>query len=93
MQQALMTKMNENLVRLIEKAERLMERIEAVLPKPLSEPDWSQSVAWRFRKRASGHGALEPVRHVGSIALAGVVPLRAAERGGAVRRSGGCHDL
>ena len=40
MQQALMTKMNDNLVRLIEKAERLMERIEAVLPKPLSEPDW-----------------------------------------------------
>ena len=70
MQQALMIKMNDNLVRLIEKAERLMERIEAVLPKPLSEPDWSQSVAWRYRKRASGHGALEPVRHVGSIALA-----------------------
>jgi len=62
--------MNDNLVRLIEKAERLMERIEAVLPKPLSEPDWSQSVAWRYRKRASGDGALEPVRHVGSIALA-----------------------
>ena len=27
-------------------------------------------MAWRYRKRASGHGVLEPVRHVGSIALA-----------------------
>ena len=62
--------MTENLARLIDKAERLMARIESVLPQPLSAPDWSQSVAWRYRKRASGHGALEPVRHVGSIALA-----------------------
>ena len=46
-----------------------MERIESVLPQPLSAPDWSQSVAWRYRKRASGHGALEPVRHVGAMAL------------------------
>ena len=62
--------MTENLARLIDKAERLMARIESVLPQPLSAPDWSQSVAWRYRKRASGHGALEPVRHVGAIALA-----------------------
>ena len=46
-----------------------MARIESVLPQPLSAPDWSQSVAWRYRKRASGHGALEPVRHVGAMAL------------------------
>ena len=62
--------MTENFARLIEKAEQLIERIEAVLPQPLGAPDWSQSVAWRYRKRASGHGALEPVRHVGAIALA-----------------------
>ena len=62
--------MTENLARLIDKAERLMERIESVLPQPLSAPDWSQSVAWRYRKRAGGHGVLEPVRHVGAIALA-----------------------
>ena len=61
--------MNENLARLIEKAEQLIERIEAVLPQPLSAPDWSQAVAWRYRKRASGHGVLEAVRHVGTIAL------------------------
>ena len=61
--------MTENLARLIDKAERLRARIESVLPQPLSAPDWSQSVAWRYRKRASGHGALEPVRHVGAMAL------------------------
>ena len=61
--------MTENLARLIDKAERLMARIESVLPQPMSAPDWSQSVAWRYRKRASGHGALEPVRHVGAMAL------------------------
>ena len=61
--------MTENLARLIDKAERLMARIESVLPQPLSAPDWSQSVAWRYRKRASGHGALEPVHHVGAMAL------------------------
>ena len=62
--------MNEKFERLIERAEQLITRIESVLPRPLSAPDWSQAVAWRYRKRASGHGALEPVRHVGAIALA-----------------------
>ena len=61
--------MTDKFERLIAQAERLMQRIEAVLPQPLGAPDWSQSVAWRYRKRASGHGALEPVRHVGAMAL------------------------
>lgn len=62
--------MNENLLGLITRAEQLMARIEAALPQPLAAPDWGQAVAWRYRKRASGHGVLEPVRHVGAIALA-----------------------
>ena len=62
--------MNEKLQHLIERAEQLITRIESVLPQPLGQPDWSQAVAWRYRKRASGHGVLEPVRHVGTIALA-----------------------
>ena len=61
--------MNENLTRLIERAEQLITRIEAVLPQPLGAPDWAQSVAWRYRKRASGMGALEPVRHLAAMAL------------------------
>ena len=61
--------MNEQFQRLIERAEQLMARIESVLPQPLSAPDWTQAVAWRYRKRASGHGVLEPVRHVAATAL------------------------
>ncbi|NML47980.1 ATP-binding protein [Ramlibacter sp. G-1-2-2] len=54
---------------LIARAMTLLDRLEAVLPQPLSAPDWNESIAWRYRKRASGHGVLEPVRHVASIAL------------------------
>jgi predicted AAA+ superfamily ATPase len=46
-----------------------MARIEAVLPQPLHAPDWQASVAFRYRKRSSGHGVLEPVRHIGLMAL------------------------
>ena len=62
--------MNEQFERLITRAESLMARIESVLPQPLSAPDWSASVAYRYRKRSSGHGALEPVRHLGDMRLA-----------------------
>jgi predicted AAA+ superfamily ATPase len=61
--------MSEKFDQLIERAMQLLSRIEAVLPKPLSAPDWNASIAWRYRKRASGHGAMEPVRHVGKICL------------------------
>jgi len=45
-----------------------MTRLEAVLPHPLTAPDWSASTAFRYRKRA-GSGLLEPVRHVATICL------------------------
>ncbi|MDO5288576.1 MAG: ATP-binding protein [Pseudomonadota bacterium] len=61
--------MNDALQHLITRAEQLITRIEAALPQPLRAPDWQQAVAWRYRKRATGHGVLEPVRHVGAIAL------------------------
>jgi predicted AAA+ superfamily ATPase len=61
--------MNDKFEQLIERATQLLARIEAVLPQPLTSPDWSQSIAWRYRKRSSGHGALEPVRHVAAIRL------------------------
>ena len=61
--------MNEKFERLIERAEQLVARIESVLPQPLSAPDWTLAVAWRYRKRASGHGVLEPVRHVAAMSL------------------------
>lgn len=62
--------MNEKFERLIERAEQLIGRIESVLPQPLSAPDdWSASIAWRYRRRSTGHGVLEPVRHVAAMAL------------------------
>ena len=61
--------MNEHFERLLERAEQLMARIESVLPQPMQAPDWAAAVAWRYRKRSSGHGALEPVRHVGALRL------------------------
>jgi predicted AAA+ superfamily ATPase len=61
--------MNEHFERLMVRAEALISRIESVLPQPLTAPDWSSSVAFRYRKRSSGHGSLEPVKHVGHMAL------------------------
>ncbi|WP_313077494.1 ATP-binding protein [Melaminivora sp.] len=62
--------MTPKIDRLLERAEQLMARIEAVLPQPLTEPDWGASIAWRYRKRSGGHGRLEPVRHVADMRLA-----------------------
>lgn len=61
--------MNEQFERLIARVESLMARIESVLPQPLTAPDWSASVAYRYRKRSSGHGSLEPVKHIGNMSL------------------------
>ena len=62
--------MTDKFERLIERAEALIQRIESVLPQPLTAPaDWSASIAWRYRRRSSGHGTLEPVRHVAQMSL------------------------
>lgn len=62
--------MTDKFDQLIARAEQLISRIEAVLPQPLSAPDWAASIAWRYRKRSGGHGVLEPVRHVAAMQLA-----------------------
>lgn len=61
--------MSEKIENLMIRAEQLISRIEAVLPQALTEPDWTASVAFRYRKRNAGRGALEPVRHVGIMDL------------------------
>ncbi|WP_354337758.1 ATP-binding protein [Variovorax paradoxus] len=62
--------MNEQFQKLIERAEQLISRIESILPQPLAAPaDWNASIAWRYRRRNSGHGVLEPVKHVATMAL------------------------
>src|SRR5688572_7710294 len=50
------------------RAEALVARLEAVLPHPPRAPDWSASIAYRYRKRG-GSGGLEPVKHVATIRL------------------------
>ena len=61
--------MNVNFEHLLMRAEQLISRIESVLPQAAVQPDWTASVAYRYRKRSTGHGALEPVRHVGVMRL------------------------
>ena len=62
--------MNEKFEHLIERAEQLIARIESILPQPLQAPaDWDAAIAWRYRRRSSGHGTLEPVRHVAPMPL------------------------
>ncbi len=53
---------------LIHRAEKLLQRLENVLPHALAAPDWSASIAFRYRKRGAS-GWLQPVRQVGPIAL------------------------
>jgi predicted AAA+ superfamily ATPase len=61
--------MNEQFSHLLARAEQLINRIESVLPQALSAPDWTASVAYRYRKRSSGHASLEPIRHIGVMRL------------------------
>ena len=62
--------MNEQFQALLARAESLLARVEHILPQPLTAPDWgSNAIAWRYRKRASGHGSLEPVQHLAAMKL------------------------
>jgi hypothetical protein len=65
------------LLALVERAEALLARLEAVLPHPLVAPDWDASTAFRYRTRGGTGGRLEPVRHVASIRLASLVEVDA----------------
>jgi predicted AAA+ superfamily ATPase len=57
-----------DLTALLERAHALLDRLEAVLPHPPRAPDWSASVAFRYRRRGAS-GLIEPVRHVATIRL------------------------
>ena len=65
---------------LIERAEALLARLEAVLPQPLAEPDWQASTAFRYRKRA-GRALLEPVRSAGTASAVLLLPADAVLAG------------
>ena len=65
-----------SLARLVARAEALVDRLEAVLPHPLTAPDWGASTAFRYRRRGAG-GRLDPVRHVATIRLTSLVEVEA----------------
>jgi len=60
--------MNERLEHLIDHAERVLTRLETVLPHAPRAPEWEASIAFRYRRRGPS-AQLEPVRHVASIRL------------------------
>ena len=71
-----MTDVISSLPSLIARAEAVLARLEAIVPRSLEAPDWAASTAFRYRKRG-GAGRLEPVRHVAAIRLASLVEVGA----------------
>ena len=63
---------DDPLAQFLSRAEMLLVRLEAVLPHPLTAPDWNASIAFRYRRRG-GSGLIEPVRQVASIRLDSLV--------------------
>src|SRR5690625_435124 len=57
-----------NLTPLLKRAERVLAQLEAWLPLPPPETDWS-ALAYRWRKHANGRGWLEAIHHVNAINL------------------------
>nr|MBA2689610.1 ATP-binding protein [Burkholderiales bacterium] len=53
---------------LINRAEALLARLEAIIPMPAPAPDWQSAAAFRWRKRG-GVGYLQPVAHPHRISL------------------------
>ena len=57
--------------KLLARAEALVAKLEALLPPPPPAPDWSASIAFRWRKSGplNSRGWLQPVRHVHRMRL------------------------
>jgi len=50
--------------------DKLLARLDQLLPPPPPSPDWKASIAFRWRKDPRGRSWLQPVRHVHRIRLA-----------------------
>ena len=61
--------MTDTMERFMARVELFMARVEASLPHTLTAPDWTASIAFRYRRRSSGQGVISPVAHVGAMAL------------------------
>jgi uncharacterized protein len=64
----------DDLCTLIGRAERVLERVEALLPTPAPDPDWKKITAARWRKRG-GRGYLQTVKHPHAVALSDLVAI------------------
>lgn len=62
------TRATDELSRFLLRAESLVERLEALFPAPVSEPDWASWTAFRWRSQG-GRGMLLPVEHPHRIKL------------------------
>ena len=67
--------MNEKISAFLARAELFMTRVEASLPHGLTEPDWNESIAFRYRRRSSGQGVISAVHHVGAMNLADLIDI------------------
>ena len=61
--------MHDSLALFLVRAEQFMARVEASLLHAVLPPDWSASIAFRYRKRGAGQGVVEPVRHISAMNL------------------------
>ncbi|HET9339494.1 MAG TPA: ATP-binding protein [Casimicrobiaceae bacterium] len=64
------------LAALVERAEGVLARVEALLPPPAPDPDWRAVHAARWRKRG-GRGFLQAVAHPHAVALDALVAIDA----------------
>ncbi len=69
-----MTRADTELQQLLRRAERVLERVEALLPPPAPDPDWTKVTAARWRKRG-GRGYLQAVAHPHSIRVEDLVAI------------------
>ena len=51
-----------------QKLEKILDRVERILPQPPEPPDWAAATAYRWRRRANS-GFLQPVLHPHKIRL------------------------
>ncbi|AVR95563.1 ATP-binding protein [Pseudoduganella armeniaca] len=58
-----------SLEQFLARAEQVLARVEALLPPAVPAPDWNAASAFRWRKRGTGAGWLQPVTHASRIAL------------------------
>jgi uncharacterized protein len=71
--------MSDELKPLLQRAESLLARIEALFPPVEPDPDWKKITAARWRKR-SGRGFLQAVAHPNAIALSDLVAIDAQKQ-------------